>query len=162
MAKIIIVNDKDNIIGCKEREALVQKDIYRVAALWIIKNNGEILLARRAYSKEKDPGMWGPAVAGTVEEGETYESNIVKEAKEELGLTNIDKLNKGKKRRVKTPHNHFTQWFVLRLESESTFETDKEEVAEIKWFTKEELIELIKHHPKEVVNSMKDYLNFLP
>ena len=161
MVKIIIVDDNDDIVGYKERGALSQKDIYRVAALWIINNNGEILLARRAYSKKKDPGMWGPAVAGTIEEGETYESNIVKEAKEELGLTNLDKLNKGEKRRVKTPHNHFTQWFILRVEK-PTFEIDKEEVAEIKWFTKKELIELIRDYPKEVVNSMKNHLNFLP
>ncbi len=30
--------------------------------------------------------MWGSAVAGTVEKGEDYESNIYKETEEEIGL----------------------------------------------------------------------------
>ena len=33
------------------------------------------------------PEVWGPAVSGTNEEGETYDSNIIKEAQEEIGLT---------------------------------------------------------------------------
>ena len=87
--KIIIVDEDDNIIGSKERNSIVSGDIYRVSALLIENSKGEILLAQRALTKKHDPGKWGPPVAGTVEEGETYESNIVKEAEEELGLKNI-------------------------------------------------------------------------
>lgn len=47
-ARIIIVNDRDEIIGYKERGTLAQQDIYRVSALWIKNPLGNILLAKRA------------------------------------------------------------------------------------------------------------------
>ena len=37
-------------------------------------------MARSVFMIDKLPGKWGPAVAGTVEEGESYEENIIKEA----------------------------------------------------------------------------------
>jgi isopentenyldiphosphate isomerase len=75
--KIIIVNEKDKEIGLKERGTLKTEDIYRVTALWITNSKDEILLAKRALTKSNDPGKWGPAVAGTVDEGETYEENSI-------------------------------------------------------------------------------------
>src|SRR3989344_4999835 len=86
----VIVNDNDEVIGSKNREKIdPQKDIYRVSALWLTNSMGEILLAQRHRNKPKDPGKWGPAVAGTVQKGESYYDNIVKETKEELGLADI-------------------------------------------------------------------------
>ncbi len=35
MRKIIIVNNKDNRIGLKERTSIRKNDIYRVSDLWI-------------------------------------------------------------------------------------------------------------------------------
>jgi len=161
MEKIIIVNEQDEIIGNKERGTLTEDDIYRVSALWIENDKGQVLLARRAFTKKKDPGMWGPAVAGTVDKGETYELNIIKEANEELGLQNI-KLNKGIKDRVKHPHNHFTQWFFLKLDQPlECFTIDKKEVAEIKWFDKEELDKLIKENSPELIPSLKLFVKSL-
>ena len=87
--KIPVVNQQDEIIGYKEKSLITTDDIYRVSALWITDTTGRILLAKRAFTKSRHPGLWGPAVAGTVEEGETYESNIIKEAEEEIGLKNI-------------------------------------------------------------------------
>jgi isopentenyl-diphosphate delta-isomerase len=158
MEKIIIVNEEDEIIGYKERDTLTADDIYRVSGLWIENNKGQVLLARRAFNKKKDPGMWGPAVAGTIDKGETYESNIIKEANEELGLQNI-KLNKGPKKRIKHPHNHFTQWFLLKLNKPlEYFKINKEEVAEIKWFDKDELINLAKKDDPTLIKSLKQFI----
>lgn len=160
MENLIIVNDKDEIIGHKKRGTLNQKDIYRVFALWI-ENSREILLARRALTKKKDPGLLGPAVAGTIEKGESYESNIIKESKEELGLINI-LLKKFIKTRVIYPHNHFTQWFLLKIDKDiKDFKIQEEEVAEIKWFTKEELFKLVEEDSKELIKSLKLFVKNL-
>lgn len=154
MMKIVIVNENDEVIGSKERESVTINEIYRVSALWITNSKGEILLARRALTKKKDPGLWGPAVAGTVDEGETYESSIIKEAEEELGLKNIKPV-KSHKSRLKSPRNFFTQWFSLKLDKKAEdFDFNKEEVAEIKWFTEQELNDLIKKHPEKVIPSL--------
>ena len=55
-AKIIIVDEKDRIINCKERIKLNREEIYRVSALWIKNSNGESLLAQRSFSKKHSPG----------------------------------------------------------------------------------------------------------
>lgn len=158
MEKITIVNEEDEIIDYKERGTLTDDEIYRVSALWIENDKEQVLLAKRAFNKKKDPGMWGPAVAGTVEEGETYESNIIKEADEELGLQNIQ-VNKGPKNRVKHSHNHFTQVFLLKLnKSLEYFKINKEEVAEIKWFDKNELIDLAKKDEPTLIKSLKQFI----
>jgi isopentenyl-diphosphate Delta-isomerase len=74
--KIIIVDENDNVVGAKEKSDIdYSKDIYRSSALWIFNSGGEILLAQRSVKDDRHPGHWGPAVAGTVDEGETYESN---------------------------------------------------------------------------------------
>ena len=113
--KIVIVDEDDNVIGHKERGLVGRGDIYRVSALWITNSKGKILLARRALTKSHDPGKWGPAVAGTVEEGEDYRDNIVKEAGEEIGLRNI-KPQTGPKIRIFGEHNYFDQWYLLKID----------------------------------------------
>jgi isopentenyldiphosphate isomerase len=111
-SRIIIVNDQDQIIGYKERGTIAQEDIYRVSALWVTNSHGDILLAQRAFTKSHDPGKWGPAVAGTLDEGETYERNIIKETEEEIGLKNIVPIL-GPKVRERGKHNYFDQWYTL-------------------------------------------------
>lgn len=147
--KIPIVDESDNIIGYRERTDINPELIYRVSGLWITDIKGNILLARRAFDKTHDPGKWGPAVAGTVEEGETYESNIIKEAEEEIGLLNIKPVL-GKKMRRKSKYNYFTQEFLLILPvGFNDFKILEREVAEVKWFSKEELIKELKEKPDE-------------
>lgn len=158
--KIIIVDKKDKVIGAKERKDLdYKKDIYRVSALWITNSKGQILLARRAYSKKQNPGKWGPAVAGTNDEGETYDSNIIKEANEELGLKNINS-KKWKKELVKGKHKHYTQWFILNLDINlKDLKINKKEVAEVKWFDKQEIIKIINTNSDEVLEGIKRIIN---
>jgi len=156
---IVVVDEKDNVIGNKPRE-IVDKErlIYRVSALWLKNSNGEILLARRAYTKTHYPGRWGPAVAGTVDEGETYEQNMIKEAEEELGLKNI-KLKIGPKIRISGKYNHFTQWFTYIIDRVSEdFKIQEGEVVEVKWFSEKELKMELEDNPKEFVKNMRRYV----
>lgn len=155
-SKIIIVNTDDEIIGYKARGSITKEDIYRVSALWITNSKGEILLAKRHHTKLHRPNMWGPAVAGTNEESETYESNIIKEAKEEIGLKHI-KPTLGPKLEITDSH-HFTQWFTLKVdESISDFKIQTDEVEEIKWFTPQELKNKLQRQPEELLPRMKKY-----
>jgi len=85
-----VVDENDQLIGYKERSKIdFKKDIYRIGALWLTDGTGQILIAQRKLTKDKDPGKWGPAAAGTVEKSETYESNAYKEAQEEIGLVGV-------------------------------------------------------------------------
>jgi isopentenyldiphosphate isomerase len=161
MSKIIIVDKNDRPIGAKERTELAPEDIYRVSALWLTNSEGKILMARRALTKIKDPGTWGPAVAGTVEEGEEYDDNIVKEIGEEIGLkVFIADLKKGPKIHInKGSNDYFGQWYFFTTDKlAEDFIIQKDEVAEVKWFTKEELQNTLQNQPKEFTRSAEQYL----
>lgn len=152
--KIPIVDENDNIIEYRERNDRDENVIYRVSSLWITNSREEILLARRGWNEVHDPGKWGPAVAGTVEEGETYESNIIKEAEEELGLKNIKPIL-GQKLRKKTKWNYFSQQFSIILDRDvSEFKIAEDEIAEIKWFTPGELKKELKEHPDDFLKGI--------
>ena len=155
---IVIVDEKDDIIGSKPREVVDREKIrYRATGLWIKNSNGESLLARRAYTKTHYPGRWGPAAAGTVDEGEFYEDNMVKETEEELGLQGI-KFEKASKTQTSGKYNHFTQWFISIIDKPAKdFKIQDEEVEEVRWFSKKELSEQLKNNPKEFIPKMKEY-----
>ena len=161
--QIPIVNENDEIIEYKDKKEADKNPelIYRVSSLWVTNTDGKILLAQRAFNKKHDPGKWGPAVAGTVEEGETYESNIIKETEEEIGLKNI-KLIPGTKKRKITAYNYFVQEFLLTLPAGfNDFEVQKDEVEQIKWFTEEELKKKLAEHPDDFLKGIHERMNNL-
>lgn len=153
--KIQIVNDKDEIIGYKKRDEVdFKNDIYRVAALWLSNSNGEVLIAQRKLTKDKDPGKWGPAVAGTVDEGETYDQNIVKEIEEEVGVKGLD-IVKGPHVRITKPRNYFCQWFTAKLDKSSNeFIVQEDEVEKVEWIDFESLVKEVESDPEKYIPSM--------
>lgn len=160
--KIQIVNSQDELICTKERYDIdTSVDIYRVSALWLTNSSGQVLLAKRAKTKDKDPGKWGPSVAGTIEENETYESNIYKEAEEEIGLTEI-KFTKIKKVYTNHPRKLFTQWYIGTVDREITdFTRQIEEVDELAWVDIEQAKQDMKDYPEKYLPGMLDVINNL-
>ena len=156
--RITIVDENDNIIGSKDQNEILVSDIYRVYSLWISNSKDEVLLARRAFTKSHDPGKWGPAVAGTVEQGETYESNIYKEAREELGLENLV-FEKGPKKLSQSKWNYFVQQYFLKIDKPADeFKIQKEEVVEVRWFAKEQLKKLVSENPDDFLSGIKRFV----
>lgn len=157
--KIQIVDENDQLIELRERDDRDVNSIYRVSSLWITDTDGRILLAQRAFNKSHDPGKWGPAAAGTIEEDETYEENIIKEAEEELGLKNIKPIQ-GQKKRRKAKWNYFVQEFLLTLPAGyNDFKIQQDEVAAVKWFTVEELRQDLKKHPENFLKGIHERMN---
>jgi isopentenyl-diphosphate delta-isomerase len=157
---IPVVDEQDNIVDYKRRSEIVKEDIYRVSALWIENSKGQVLLAQRAFSKKNDPGKWGPAVAGTVEKGETYESNIIKEAEEELDIINVKFTMPFEKIRHSGEHNFFAQYFLAVIDKDlDEFNFDKREVNDIKWFDREELKHEIELNPDRFLKSLTVRIN---
>lgn len=157
--KIPIVNEQDEIIGYEDRENMDPKNITRVSALWVTDKENNILLARRALSKKNNPGIWGPAVAGTVEEGKTYEENVIKEAEEEIGLVGLQPVL-GPKNRVSSSHEYFGQWFTVVVDHNYSFIKQDEEVEEIRWFTKEEILKFLDEKPEMFSKNFRNYLDY--
>lgn len=156
-----VVDENDNAIGAKTKAEISREELYRVAALWIVNSRGENLLAKRSLSKSHDPGAWGPAVAGTVEEHETYEQNIVKEIDEEIGLQNLQ-LTTGPKIRIEGAYNYFAQYFIALVDlAPDAFKPRPGEVDEVRWFTTQELEKLLTTTPEMFTPSMHQYFGLL-
>ncbi len=154
MNKIIIVDENDEIIGSKKFEEIKQADTYRVSALWIENSSEAVLLAQRSFQKKNNPGKWGPAVAGTIEEGETYESNVYKEAEEEIGLKG-EVFKKAHKIKRTGKRNYFCQWYYLQIDKKlDYFKIQEDEVEQIRWFSTKELKAELKNNPDKFLGSM--------
>lgn len=151
----VLVDEDDKVIGHKSRYDLEEGDIIRIALLWIENSAGQVLLAQRSLSKEIDPGLWAAAAGGTVEEGETYESNINKEAEEEIGLTGI-KFEEYAKDFFWRPDGvgRFATWYRAIVDrSINEFTLQKEEVGSVAWFDKQELQKQLKENPAKFAPS---------
>jgi len=154
--RIPIVDENDNVINYKDINDRTPNDIFRASSLWVMNSRQDILLAKRALRMRQDPGKWGVAVAGTLEDDETYEANIIREAEEELGLKNIKPVF-GLKLRKKGERNFFVQRFNIILDKDiSEFKIQENEVAEIKWFTREELKKELAEHPDDFLKGIHD------
>lgn len=151
--KIALVDKDDNEIGVIFRDDLKPHDIHRIVSIWIENDAGEVLLAQRALHKKLHPGLWGPAAAGAVSYGETYEEAAYKELSEEIGITDttltfVHKVFyniEGSDRYIafyKTILNMLADEFVL-----------EDAVAQVKWFKKSELTDLLHTDPNKFVPS---------
>lgn len=160
MANVHIVDENDTLIGYKERSEIdYGKDIYRSAALWVTNPRSEVLIAQRKFTKDKDPGKWGPAVAGTIEKGEDYDENIYKEAEEEIGLTGYKFIKVGKER-LHEPRHQFVQWYKVVVDkSIDEFTLQPEEVEKIEWIAFSELAKDVENNPDKYVQSMSQVVD---
>ncbi len=159
--RIPIVDENDNILYYKDsKERDLRKEVTRVAVLWIFNERKEILIARRSKKKKHHPDLWGPSVAGSVEEGETYESNIIKEADEEIGLS-INTVTLGPKLRISGLHEYFTQWFFTKVSSGTKFVPRVGEVDEVQWATLTDLKKKYEMKPEEFLPRFKSYFELL-
>jgi len=155
----IVVDENDNIVWYKTKEDINPvKEYYRVSALRLTNFHWEILIAQRSHTKSHNPGKRWPAVAWTVEKGESYEENIAKEIQEELWISNID-FRKWPKYKIEWERHYFWQRFFATIDKDiSEFKIQKEEVEAIKWISSEELKKDVESHPEKYLKTMKKYL----
>lgn len=156
--KIPIVNEQDEIIGYKEREDIdFKEELIRATGLWVTDKEGNILLAQRSLTKKFNPGLWGPAAGGVVEENETCESCIEREAEEEIGLKGVV-FRVGPK--IRLP-NCFGYFFTAIVDHNYEFIKQDEEVEKIKWFKESELNKLLKESPEIFMDEFENYIKIM-
>ncbi len=159
--EIPIVDENDNIIGYCERSDRNHNDIIRITGIWITDENGNILLQQRKLNKKHNPGKWGPAVAGTVEKGETYESNAYKEMEEEIGIKGITLVESKKFYGETNTGKRFAQLYTGQISHNHLLVPQEDEVEKLQWFTKQELLDFYNSEPEKFVGLMDELINLL-
>ena len=160
--RIPIVNEKDEIIGYKEREDRNIEDIIRITAIWITDEKGNVLLQQRKFNKKVNPNKWGPAASGTIEEGESYESNAYKELEEETGIKGIN-LTPIKKTLGRTANGgrRFAYLFTGNVMRSQKLIPQETEVQQLKWFSITKFKNYLKEKPDDFVGIIEDIILFL-
>lgn len=147
MTRVPIVDENDEVVGYKDRSAITDDDRIRCSVVLLRSPQGKYLLARRSLTKHSDPGKWGPSAGGTIEEGETYESNIVKELEEEIGVREAS-LVKGPKA-YKDKARVFAQQFFGEIPEDTPLRLQESEVMDARWFTAEEITTMYRNDPEQ-------------
>lgn len=131
------------------REGLVHKAV----AVFIINSKKQVLLQKRSKTQKMWPDMWDLSSGGHVDSGELGFQAITREVKEELGIqvnkseiifigaafsTNIkgDIINK-----------HINEYYIINKDIDETkLKLQEQEVSEVKWMDKDEIIKRIKNN----------------
>lgn len=141
---IALVNDKDEVIGKTTRNEAHSKGLlHRETYCYLINSNNEVLLQRR-----KNNNLWDHSSAGHFSINETYESGIVREFEEELGIRlakkDFKEISKEKISLSAIKNIRIVKIFLVKKDIPlSNFKINPDELSEIKYFNKVELKKLL-------------------
>lgn len=148
-----VLDEKGKYTGKIEtREKCHEQGLWHKAVVvFIINSKDQVLLQRRSKNKKLWPNMWDVTAGGHVLAGEFGFQAIIREAKEELGIE-LDKkeitflgLSLSSNIKGDIINNHFNEYYIANKELDETkLELQVEEVSEVKWIDKDEIIEKIK------------------
>lgn len=166
---IDIVDDKGNPTGEKKLKSLAHKngDRHKTVHIWIMNTKGELLIQRRAPTKENHPNLWDISCAGHISAGETSLRAAIREAKEELDIT-VNEYDLKYLFTIDSPRvvlndgayidHEFQDVYLLKLDKDiSDFKLQTEEVAETKWVPWRELRDVIHAGDSSFVPHMQEY-----
>jgi isopentenyl-diphosphate Delta-isomerase len=153
MELIDILDENGNKIGVEPRDK-VHRDglLHRAIHIWIYNSKNEILIQRRAKTKDSFPDFWDISVGGHASAGETYETAALKELEEELGLkVNLKDLELFKNQTIEAylpeinwHDKELNRVYFLKYGGDiKELKLQKEEVEEVKFVKIEELEKLI-------------------
>lgn len=119
-------------------------DYHLVVHVWIVNDQGQILIQKRQPWKLGYPNMWDCSAAGSAIKGDNSIDAAVRETKEELGI-DLD-LNKAKMLFTHTFSRGFDDiWLVRQNFNINDLSLQYEEVADAKWVSKLEIMRIIEN-----------------
>lgn len=148
-----------NVVHCDE-------DWHRVAHVWIINSNHELLIQLRAPNKVNYPDHWDVSVAGHVASGEDSVGAAIREAKEELSIgidkNKLEHLGTVTNRRVLNQgayiDNSFADIFLINMDLDpSALKFEDSEVVRTKFIHFRELEKIINSGKEKFVPQPDEY-----
>ena len=127
---------------------------HRAVAVFILsKDNSKILLQKRSANKKLRPNLWDISAGGHVLAGEFGYDAVVRETKEELGIDLKDEQIKfiggtiSENIKGDIINRQFNEFYVVNKDIRlDDVILQKEEVQDIKWFSKEKFIEMVNNN----------------
>ncbi len=151
------------------REECHEKGLWHKAVVVFIlsEDNSKVLLQKRSSTKRLWPNLWDITAGGHVLAGEFGYQSVIREAEEEIGV----KLDKNSLEFIGATtsvnlkgdiiNKHFNEYYVAHSDIDiKDVVLQKEEVQDIKWFSREEVIARIKNNYEELTDK-KGVWNYL-
>lgn len=136
------------------REECHKKGLWhRAVYAFIFNKNNDVLLQKRSKNKKLWPNLWDITAGGHVLAGEFGRQALIREIKEELGIQveeyQVKYLVGSISTNIKNNiiNNHFNECYIVTKEVDiSKIKLQTDEVADIKWFTKQEILNRINNN----------------
>jgi isopentenyl-diphosphate Delta-isomerase len=139
---------------------------HRTVHIWVLNRKKELLLQKRAQSKETFPGLWDISAAGHISAGDTSKRAALRELEEELGIpAREDELVL-----LFTIKGHYEDWSRPFIDHEfsdvylmkadipiNKVKIDKDEVDEAKYMAVEDLKKELEVRPELYVPHHEAY-----
>ncbi|MCI9063254.1 MAG: NUDIX domain-containing protein [Clostridia bacterium] len=150
-----VINERGENTGRVEGRDKCHKEglWHRAVALFIINSKNQVLLQKRSPNKKLWPNMWDITGGGHVLAGEFGFEAVIREMKEELGI-DLDKndllfLASMLSENIKGDiiNRHMNEFYIVNKDVDETkLELQEDEVAEVKWVDKNEIVSKIKNN----------------
>lgn len=148
---------------------IVSRDECHKKGLWhkavvvfiISSDNNKVLLQQRSSTKKLWPNLWDITAGGHVLSGELGYQSVIRETKEEIGIDlnkeSLEFIGSTISENIKGDiiNRHFNEYFVAHSDIDlKNITLQEEEVQDIKWFAKEELIRRINNDYEDLTDKV--------
>lgn len=156
-----ILDENGNKTGKTKLRSEVHKDgdWHKAVHIWIINDNGDVLLQRRCATKDSNPNMLDISSAGHLSAGDDSLSGAIRELKEELNidvkpedLQFIKTLKRSSKYTETFINNEFDDLYILRTNKKiEDMKFQEEEISEIFYVPYKEFKNMIKNKQPDLL-----------
>lgn len=162
----ILNEDGSNKGIIKTRSEVHKKGFWHKAVhIWIVNENGDILLQRRSPDKDSDPNMLDISCAGHLTSGDDSITGALRELKEELNLDvkprelkYITTLKRSPKHSDGFVDNEFDDLYILRTKKRiNELQMQVEEISELFYVSYKKFKEMVNKRQKDLVMYDDEY-----
>ena len=145
------------------REECHKKGLYHKAVVVIVlsTDNKKVLLQKRSANKKLWPNLWDITAGGHVLSGEFGYEAVIRETKEEIGIDikkeELEFIGATTSETIKGDiiNRHFNEYFIVHKDIDiNDITLQEEEVQDIKWLEKEEVIRRIKNNYEDLTEKI--------
>lgn len=157
--------------GNKTGEIKLRSEVHRdgnwhkSVHIWILNENGDVLLQRRCPTKDTNPNMLDISCAGHLSAGDESLDAAIRELKEELDLDIreeelqfIKTLKKTSKYTETFTHNGFNDMYILRTNKTiNDMKYQEEEITEIFFVSYKKFKEMVKNRQPDLLGHEEEF-----
>ena len=156
-----ILDEKGNKTGKTKLRSEVHRDgdWHKAVHIWIINNDGDILLQRRCATKDSNPNMLDISSAGHLSAGDDSITGAIRELKEELNLDInpkdihfIKTLKRSSKYTETFINNEFDDLYIVRTNKKiDDMKFQEEEISEIMYVPYKKFKEMVNNKQPDLL-----------